>query len=97
MSKDDLRFPVVLIATKELRYLFAKVDALKTTLYCTTISIESTLRHASHSFEAGFQSKAFWEDLQRNLVAFKHTAKTFNNAVHMKSLANSPERLSFLP
>lgn len=51
-----------LTATKELRSLLAKADALRTTLYWTTTSVENALR--------------------RNLVAFKHIAKMFNNAVH---------------
>ncbi|KAJ5196068.1 hypothetical protein N7449_006547 [Penicillium cf. viridicatum] len=71
-----------LIVTEEVSHLLTKVDVLRTTLYWTTISIENTLRHASHSFKVDFQYKAFWEDLQRTLVAFKHTAKLFNNGVH---------------
>lgn len=51
-----------LTATKELHSLLAKADALRTTLYWTTTSVENALR--------------------RNLVAFKHIAKMFNNAVH---------------
>lgn len=82
-----------LIVTKELDYLLTRVRAIKTTLYWTKISIESTLRHASHSFEAEFQYKAFWEDLQRTLVDFKDTANMFNNAVH-RICGNTGHKLS---
>ncbi|CRL29696.1 unnamed protein product [Penicillium camemberti] len=71
-----------LIATEELRHLITKVASLRAIIYWATVSIENSSRHASHSFEADFQYKAFWEDLQRIIVAFEHTTKLFNNRVH---------------